>query len=107
MQWFWHSWVSRCLSLAGDRKSPGAGYTDCAYVATMTIITYPTAARLTLTIIENGEARWQTIGIVEGFLVLLVAHTVNEDEDGTEVIRIISARRADRKERKSYEQSNR
>ena len=57
--------------------------------------------------IENGEARWQTIGIVEGFLVLLVAHTVSEDEDGTEVIRIISARRADQKERKRYEQSNR
>ncbi len=57
--------------------------------------------------IENGEARWQTLGVVEGFLVLLVAHTVSEDDDGTEVIRIISARRADRKERKRYEQSNR
>ena len=58
--------------------------------------------------IENGEARWQTLGVVEGScLVLLVAHTVSDDEDGTEVIRIISARRADQKERKHYEQSNR
>lgn len=58
--------------------------------------------------IENGEMRWQTLGVVEGsFHVLLVAHTVSEDEDGTEVIRIISARRADQKERKRYEQSNR
>jgi hypothetical protein len=30
--------------------------------------------------------------MVGGYLVILVAHTVGEDEDGTEVIRIISAR---------------
>lgn len=55
--------------------------------------------------IENGEYRWQTLGIVEGHLLLLVAHTVQDDEDGTEVIRIISARRAEPKERKRYEQN--
>jgi uncharacterized DUF497 family protein len=55
--------------------------------------------------IENGEQRWQTIGIANGFLLLLVAHTVRFEEDGTEVIRIISARRADRKERRRYEHS--
>jgi len=37
-------------------------------------------------------------------LLLLVAHTVYDAEDGTEVIRIISARRADPTERKRYEQ---
>ena len=56
--------------------------------------------------IENGEQRWQTIGMVDGHLVLLVAHTVGEDDD-TEVIRIISARKADPKERKRYDQENR
>lgn len=56
--------------------------------------------------IENGEYRWQTLGMVEGCLILLVAHTVAEN-DNTESIRIISARRADSKERKRYEQSNR
>lgn len=55
--------------------------------------------------IENGEHRWQTLGIVEGYLLLLVAHTLRDDEDGTEVIRIISARRAEPKERKHYEQN--
>lgn len=55
--------------------------------------------------IENGEYRWQTLGIVDGYLLLLVAHTVQDDEDGTEVIRIISARRAEPKERKRYEQN--
>lgn len=54
--------------------------------------------------IENGEHRWRTLGAVNGCLLLLVAHTVRDDEDGTEVIRIISARRAEPKERKRYEQ---
>ena len=53
--------------------------------------------------IEGGELRWQTLGMVGGCLVLLVAHTVGEDDDGAEIIRIISARAADRKERKRYE----
>ena len=52
------------------------------------------------------ERRWQTLGLVEGWLLLLVAHTV-WDEDGTEVIRIISARRAEPKERRRYEQDPR
>ena len=55
--------------------------------------------------IENGEHRWQTLGVVDGYLLLLVAHTVRDDEDGTEVIRIISARRAEPKERKRYEKN--
>lgn len=55
--------------------------------------------------IENGERRWQTLGAADGCLLLLVAHTVRDDEDGTEVIRIVSARRAEPKERKRYEQN--
>ncbi|MFA6969985.1 MAG: BrnT family toxin [Gallionella sp.] len=54
--------------------------------------------------IENGEHRWQTLGMVEGCLVLLVAHAVRHDVGG-EVIRIISARKADKKERKNYEEN--
>ncbi len=57
--------------------------------------------------IEGGEQRWQTLGMVEGYVLLLVAHTIHEeDEDGqsVEIIRIISARPADRKERRRYEQ---
>ncbi|WP_074380615.1 BrnT family toxin [Bartonella doshiae] len=56
--------------------------------------------------IENGEYRWQTLGLVDGFLLLLVAHTVHDDKDGIEVIRIISARRANSKERKRYEEES-
>lgn len=60
--------------------------------------------------IEDGEQRWQTIGLVEGHLLLLVAHIVAEEGDtdeNVEVIHIISARRADRKERKRYEEERR
>lgn len=53
--------------------------------------------------IENGEQRWQTIGMVAGCLLLLVAHTVYLDGEGIEIIRIISARRVDRAERRHYE----
>jgi hypothetical protein len=42
---------------------------------------------------------------VEGSLLLLVAHTVWDDAGGVEVIRIISARRAEPKERRRYEQN--
>ncbi|ENN89991.1 BrnT family toxin [Bartonella bovis] len=56
--------------------------------------------------IENGEYRWQTLGLVNGFLLLLVAHTIYDDKDGREVIHIISARRASLKERKRYEEES-
>jgi len=54
--------------------------------------------------IESGEQRWQTIGMADGCLLLLVAHTVHfADDHSAEVVRIISARRVDRAERKRYE----
>ncbi|OFC59313.1 hypothetical protein BAE30_08640 [Acidithiobacillus caldus] len=53
--------------------------------------------------IENGEQRWQNVGMAGGCLLLLVAHTVRFEEKGVEVIRIISARRVNRKERRRYE----
>lgn len=54
--------------------------------------------------IEEGEHRWQTIGLVDAVMVLVVAHAILDDDDGTEIIRIISARRAERQERRRYEQ---
>jgi len=52
--------------------------------------------------IESGEERWQTMGMVGSVVVLLVAHTFLEEES-EEVVRIISARKATRKERQAYE----
>jgi uncharacterized DUF497 family protein len=43
------------------------------------------------------EARWRTIGFAESAILLFVAYTVSEDENA-DVVRIISARRATRKE---------
>jgi uncharacterized DUF497 family protein len=58
--------------------------------------------------IEDGEFRWQTIGMVEDLLLLTVAHTVREENEGTpiDIFRIISARVATRKERRRYESEN-
>ena len=53
----------------------------------------------------DGEERWQSIGRVEGVLLLMVAHTV-EDEGDEELVRIISARRVTRYERRRYEGSH-
>jgi uncharacterized protein len=56
--------------------------------------------------IEGGERRRQTVGMVSGLLLLLlVAHTIEFEEDEAEVVRIISARRADRKEKQRYEKA--
>lgn len=52
---------------------------------------------------EKGEDRWRTIGMAEGVVLLLVVHTSRND-NGEEVIRIISARRPTSKERKGYVQ---
>jgi uncharacterized DUF497 family protein len=49
----------------------------------------------------DGEPRWQTIRVVHGVYLLLVAHTVNEYD---EEIRIVSARKATRRERSLYAQ---
>jgi len=53
----------------------------------------------------KGEERWQTLGSIGGLSILLVAHTINDNE-GNEVIRIISARKATKQEKKHYEQAH-
>ena len=52
--------------------------------------------------IMEGEQRWQTVGLVGGIVLLIVAHTYRDDGD-EEVVRIVSARKATRKERRDYE----
>ena len=55
--------------------------------------------------IENGEERWQTIGMIENIVIVMVAHTIKLEMDSQEIIRIISARKATRAERQEYEQA--
>jgi uncharacterized DUF497 family protein len=52
----------------------------------------------------EGEVRWQTIGMLGDNAILVVAHTVNEEET-VEIVRIISARRTVPSERSRYEQN--
>jgi uncharacterized DUF497 family protein len=63
--------------------------------------------------VEGGELRWQTLGLVEGLLLLTVARTVREERDeGTDddksvdVIRILISSTPTRKERRRYEDEN-
>jgi hypothetical protein len=59
---------------------------------------------------ESGEQRWHAIGAVSieaGIAaVLLVAHAYREDWHGEEIIRIISARRADKHECNRYQEQD-
>jgi len=52
--------------------------------------------------VEDGEERWHTLGTVKGVVLILVVHTMRNN-DHSEIIRIISARRASSHERKCYE----
>lgn len=54
--------------------------------------------------VTAGEERWHAIGSIEDIVVLVVVHTYRE-ENSEEVIRIISARRATRKERMLYDKA--
>ena len=54
----------------------------------------------------DDEERWQTSGMIDDVILIVVAHTWTDDE-GDEVIRLISARKATRIERKGYEERQR
>lgn len=52
---------------------------------------------------ENGEQRWQAIGAVERSVLLVVHVYREENENGKdEIIRLISAREANNRERRNY-----
>ena len=50
---------------------------------------------------EDGEERWHALGLAAGIVLLFVVHTC--PGEGDEVIRVVSARRATKGERKAYE----
>jgi uncharacterized protein len=56
---------------------------------------------------ETGEPRWHAIGsapVGDLALVLLVVHAYRECRHGEEIIRIISARKADKHEVRRYQE---
>jgi uncharacterized protein len=52
--------------------------------------------------VVDSEMRWQATGLIRATTMLVVTHLWEEAQDMI-VIRIISARRANRKERRAYE----
>lgn len=54
---------------------------------------------------DSDEDRWVTLGAVEPGLILFVVHTQHEQE-GEEIIRIISARKAEARERNVYAEAH-
>jgi uncharacterized DUF497 family protein len=69
----------------------GVSFEDAARIFEGPVLTYPDDR------LEYGEQRWVSIGVV-GAVTYLTA--LNTDRDGTE--RIISARRATKREREQY-----
>lgn len=57
---------------------------------------------------SSGELRWHAIGALPvepgSAAVLLVVHTYREVQDGEEIIRIISARKADKNDIRRYQE---
>lgn len=53
----------------------------------------------------DGEERWNITALIGVFSVAIVAHTYRDSENGTEIIRIISARYATREERQRYDRA--
>jgi uncharacterized protein len=51
----------------------------------------------------DGEERWETTGMIAGLVVVVVVSTPRL-QGGEEITRIISARRATKRERKAYEE---
>jgi uncharacterized DUF497 family protein len=51
---------------------------------------------------KDGEQRWHAIGYIDKELVILAVYT-ERSKDDKDIIRIISARKSNRKERKLYE----
>ena len=79
---------------AANFKRHRVGFHDAAGVLEDSLsTTFPDKAH------SRDEARFVTIGVTRRGQLLVVAHTERED-----VIRIISARRATRREREFYEQ---
>ncbi len=48
----------------------------------------------------DNEQRWHAVGYAEGELMLLVVHTIHDEDE--QVIRLISARKVTRNERAEY-----
>jgi uncharacterized protein len=56
--------------------------------------------------VEGGEERWHMIGFVPNTMLILVLVYIYPDREDENLVRIISARRASKRERKAYDEEN-
>jgi|SRR5580704_3720595 uncharacterized DUF497 family protein len=55
--------------------------------------------------IVDDEERWQALGLIGSAVIVLVVQT-HREENGEEVVRMISARKATASERRGYEEAH-
>lgn len=51
---------------------------------------------------NHYEERWISLGCIENFILIVIIYTIRSHDDGQEIIRIISARKATKNEREIY-----
>ncbi|MDQ3656961.1 MAG: BrnT family toxin [Chloroflexota bacterium] len=73
---------------------------DVSFVTAQQVFLDP-LARITPDRIVLGEERWKITGWVQGAMLVVVFTAI--EVEGEEIVRIISARRPDRQERRDFE----
>ena len=90
------------LQFTWDKRKNEANYRKHGITFEEAVFVFDDPFHLTIQDREvEGESRCQTIGIIPILRLVLVAHTETENE-GEEITRIISARKATRSERRIY-----
>ena len=84
-----------------NRKKHGIGFEQAS-----TIFLDPRMISVFDTTHSGDEDRWATVGIDRGGILLVVIHTFQQVDADCSRIRIISARKATRKESKQYQEGN-
>ena len=82
-----------------NRVKHGIGFEEAA-----TIFSDPRMLAIYDDAHSESEDRWITMGASAASRVLVVCHTYRQGSDGPFAIRIFSARKATRRERKQYEE---
>ena len=90
----------------GMRTRAGKIFTSTMYVLKLPFLFFDDLYAITQRDATfEDEERWITVGAIGPGSILLVVHTFYE-EQGEEVIRVISARAAESHERKAYEEAH-
>ena len=80
-----------------NRRKHGFGFSTAARV-----FADPNMVLMEDRVDEEGEQRWHALGMVGGRFLLVVVHVYREARNGEEIIRIVSARAANKYEVRVY-----